>query len=107
MVPAGKISRNGRRASPLLRFSTTAQDARAARLLAAEKRVFRDLETDATEAHFGRMRRERTGGRETTTLSLDLVRDLKLVNSHLVAASAYPVLESEGELRGSRLRQDD
>ncbi len=76
-------------------------------VLAAEKRAFRDLETDATDAHFRRMRRDRSGGGEPSSLYIDLVRDLKLVNSHLVAASAYPVLESEGELRGSRLRRDD
>jgi len=28
------------------------------------------------------------------------------VNTHLVAAAAYPVLESKGELLPSRLRQD-
>jgi phosphate:Na+ symporter len=28
------------------------------------------------------------------------------VNAHLVAAAAYPVLESKGELLPSRLRQD-
>jgi phosphate:Na+ symporter len=34
------------------------------------------------------------------------LRDLKSVNSHLVAAAAYPVLESKGELLPTRLRQD-
>ena len=31
------------------------------------------------------------------------VRDLKQINSHLVAATAYPVLERQGELLQSRI----
>jgi phosphate:Na+ symporter len=37
-------------------------------------------------------------------MHLDALRDLKRVNAHLVAASAYPVLEGKGELLPSRLR---
>ena len=33
------------------------------------------------------------------------LRDLKRVNTHLVAAAAYPVLEGKGELLPSRIRQ--
>ena len=61
------------------------EDARAARQLAAEKEAFRDLETAATQAHFAGLR----GGKEAA-LDLDLVRELKRVNGHLVAAAAYP-----------------
>jgi phosphate:Na+ symporter len=43
---------------------------------------------------------------ETSTLHLDALRDLKNVNTHLVAAAAYPVLENSGELLRSRLRQE-
>ena len=43
---------------------------------------------------------------ETSALHLDLLRDLKLVNAHLVAAAAYPVLEAQGELLHSRLRRE-
>ena len=84
-----------------------AQDARAARSLAAEKRAFRHLETKAAEGHFRRMQQGRVGHARTSTMYVDLVRDLKQVNGHLVAASAYPILETGGELRSSRLRQDD
>jgi phosphate:Na+ symporter len=82
-------------------------DERAARLLAAEKEVFRKLEAEATEAHFGRLRAGRLDTAETSTLHLDALRDLKNVNTHLVAAAAYPVLENIGELLASRIRQDD
>ena len=44
---------------------------------------------------------------ETSALHLDLLRDIRRVNAHLVAAAAYPVLENHGELLPSRLRRDD
>ncbi len=81
-------------------------DERAARLLASEKEAFRALETAATEAHFERLRAGRIDTAETSTLHLDALRDLKSVNSHLVAAAAYPVLESKGKLLPTRLRQE-
>jgi phosphate:Na+ symporter len=82
-------------------------DERAARLLAAEKEIFRKLEAEATDAHFERLRAGRLDTVETSTLHLDALRDLKNVNTHLVAAAAYPVLENTGELLPSRIRQDD
>jgi phosphate:Na+ symporter len=81
------------------------EDPRAARRLLGEKEVFRDFETRATEAHFGRVRTGRDENVETGRLHLDIMRDLKRVNAHL-AAAAYPVLEDRGELLPSRLRQD-
>ena len=77
------------------------EDARAARQLAAEKEAFRDLEAAATRAHFAGLR-----GGNATAVELDLLRELKRVNGHLVAAAAYPVLEGQGELLTSRLRLD-
>ena len=82
-------------------------DERAARLLAGEKEVFRNLESEATDSHFERLRAGRLDTAETSSLHLDALRDLKNVNTHLVAAAAYPVLENKGELLRSRLRQDD
>ena len=81
------------------------EDARAARHLIGEKEVFRDLESRVTEAHFGGVRARRRDSVETGRLHLDIVRDLKRVNSHL-AAAAYPILEDQGELLPSRLKQD-
>ncbi|HEX4173128.1 MAG TPA: Na/Pi cotransporter family protein [Acetobacteraceae bacterium] len=78
------------------------EDARAARQLAAEKEAFRDLEAAATRAQFAALR---DGGRRSG-LDLDLLRELKRVNGHLVAAAAYPILEGQGELLSSRLRLD-
>jgi phosphate:Na+ symporter len=80
------------------------EDPRAARLLVAEKESFREIESMATAAHFARLRG--TTGGDASALNLDLVRELKRVNSHLVAAAAYPVLEGQGELLPNRLRTE-
>lgn len=82
-------------------------DPRAARLLAAEKAAFRDQELHATAAHFEGLRLGRLDAGETSALHLDMLRDLKRLNAHLVAAAAYPVLERTGELLPSRLRLED
>ncbi len=81
-------------------------DERAARQLAAEKEAFRALEADATDAHFERLRLGRVDSAETSALHLDALRDLKAVNTHIVAAAAYPVLVSRGELLATRIRSD-
>jgi phosphate:Na+ symporter len=80
-------------------------DERAARLLVGEKETFRTLEAASTEAHFSRLRSRRPETTETSALHLDALRDLKRVNTHIVAAAAYPVLESKGELLPTRLRR--
>ena len=72
-------------------------------MLAAEKEVFRDLETAATQAHLTRLRQGRIDTAETSALHLDIIRDLKRINSHLVAGAAYPVLERGGELLPTRI----
>lgn len=82
------------------------EDLRTARLLAAEKEVFRDIETRASAAYLDRLR-DQPGGPVPGALHLDALRDMKRVNAHLVAAAAYPVLERVGELLPSRLRQDE
>jgi len=83
------------------------EDVRAARALAAEKEVFRDAEATATQAHFARLRAGNNDSAEAGALHLDVLRDLKQVNAHLVAAAAYPVLKNQGELLPSRLREPD
>jgi phosphate:Na+ symporter len=85
------------------------EDARAARLLMAEKETFRDLESAATAAHFEGLRTRGGQGADAvdgSALHLDLLREFKRLNSHLVAAAAYPVLEGQGELLSSRLRAE-
>lgn len=78
-------------------------DLRVARMLANEKEAFRQADAAATRAHFERLRAGRAETVTTTSLHLDLLRDIKLINSHVVAAAAYPVLLRTGELLPSRL----
>ncbi|MDX3904252.1 MAG: Na/Pi cotransporter family protein [Pigmentiphaga sp.] len=86
----GRLEVNLRLAASL--FVT--EDARAARLLAAEKEIFRNMEIAATQAHFDRLRSGRIDTTETSGLHLDVLRDLRRINSHLVASAAYSVLEN-------------
>jgi phosphate:Na+ symporter len=44
---------------------------------------------------------------EASAVHLDLLRSIRRVNTHLVAAAAYPVLEREGALLPSRLTSSD
>ena len=82
-------------------------DIKAARMLAAEKEAFRDMEAAATQAHFNRLRESGAQLTEASALQLDVLRDVKQINAHLVAAAAYRVLQNHGELLASRLRADD
>ena len=57
----------------------------------------------ASQSHFLRLREGTAKSVETSSIHLDTIRDLKQINS-LLASIAYPVLEEQGLLRGSRLR---
>jgi phosphate:Na+ symporter len=81
-------------------------DIRAARVLAQEKTGFRELEDAASRAHFRRLRDGNVVSTETSSLHLDLLRDLKRVNAHLIEGAAYPLLQQRGELRSTRLKKD-
>lgn len=83
------------------------EDVQAARVLASEKEAFRRLEAAETEAHFTQIRAGQAQAVERSTWRLDLLRDLKRVNDHLVAAAAYPVLRDQGELLPTRLRETE
>ncbi|MGQ0664762.1 MAG: Na/Pi cotransporter family protein [Pseudomonadota bacterium] len=80
-----------------------AGDVKMARQLLEEKVQFRDRERHAAEKHLSRLRVGRIESIETSSLHLDILRDLKRINSHLTSV-AYPILEQAGELRQSRLR---
>ena len=80
----------------------TTGDRRAARVLSQQKAEFRRREGEAIKTHFARLRQQR----EATAPSLDLLRDIKRLNDHLVAGAAYPVLEAAGELMPSRIADD-
>ena len=79
------------------------EDPRTARLLVDEKVVFRDAESKATATHFSRLRNSDLQTAQASSIHLDLLRDMKLINSYIVAAAAYPVLERTGALLPSRM----
>ncbi len=81
-------------------------DIRAARQLANEKVAFRRAEAEGTTAHLARLRHGHLASAQASALHLDVLRDLKQINSHIVAAAAYPVLEGDGELRATRLSEE-
>ncbi|HSK38506.1 MAG TPA: Na/Pi cotransporter family protein [Arenibaculum sp.] len=78
-------------------------DVDAARRLIAEKDEFRYLERSAAQNHLERLRSGRVESIETSSLHLDVLRDLKRIHAH-IASAAYPILEAAGELNRSRLR---
>lgn len=79
------------------------RDVSLARRLIEEKSNIRNAERDAAESHYERLRAGRVESLETSSIHLDLLRDLKRINGHL-AATAHPILEATGELQSSRLR---
>jgi len=72
-----------------------------ARRLLEEKVGFRELERGASESHLARLRSGRQESLETSSLHLDVLRDLKRINSHLTSV-AYPILDAAGELHRTR-----
>jgi phosphate:Na+ symporter len=79
-------------------------DLDGARRLLAEKTAYRDMEIAAVEAHMERIRDGRAQLGEASSIYLDLLRDLRRINSHLTSA-AYPILDAAGQLRPSRLKK--
>ncbi len=79
-------------------------DVAEAKKLLAQKSELRMAELVATERHFERLREGRPETIETTSLHLDILRDLKRIHSHICAA-AYPVLEAAGELPRRRSQE--
>ncbi len=72
-------------------------DVNEAQRLLAEKAALRNVELAATERHLDRLREGRPETVETTSLHLDVLRDLKRIHSHICSV-AYPVLEAAGQL---------
>ena len=92
-------SRNNVRTAATLLMT---DDPRAARTLAAEKRTFRSLETEAAREHFDQLR----AGSAEGAFKAEFLRALKQVNGYLVAGAAYPILDRNGGLLDSRIATD-
>ena len=81
-------------------------DVRDAQRLLEEKARFRDLERAYAVTHLDRLSDNSTLSIETSSLHLDLISDLKRINSH-ICSIAYPILDSAGALSPTRLRQSN
>jgi phosphate:Na+ symporter len=81
-------------------------DVSVARQLITEKATLRAAEFAAAESHLARLREGRPESIESSSLHLDVLRDLKRIHSHICSV-AYPVLERAGELQTSRLKEVD
>lgn len=76
---------------------------RDAQKLLEEKARFRDLELAYSATHLDRLSDNTVQSIETSSLHIDLISDLKRINS-LLCSVAYPILESAGALAPNRLR---
>ena len=77
---------------------------RDAQKLLEEKARFRDLERAYASTHLNRLTDNTMQSIETSSLHLDLISDMKRINSH-ICSIAYPILDSAGALAPNRLRQ--
>ena len=77
---------------------------RDAQKLLEEKARFRDLERAYATTHLGRLSANTVQSLETSSLHIDLISELKRINSH-ICSIAYPILDSAGALAPNRLRQ--
>ncbi len=82
----------------------TSGDVAMSRLLLARKYKFVKREKKVVMNHLQKIREDSTYDSRLSAMHLDVLRDLKRINSHLTAV-AYPILDEAGHLR-SRLRRD-
>jgi len=79
-------------------------DLKSAQQLLAEKVLFRDLERSYANSHISRLMDNTAQSIETSSLHLDMISDLKRINSH-ICSIAYPILEEAGVLAKTRLKE--
>jgi phosphate:Na+ symporter len=76
----------------------TSQDVAMARQLLARKYKFVKRENRAVENHLQKIREDDNYDSRLSAMQLDVLRDLKRINSHLTQV-AYPILDAAGQLR--------
>ncbi len=89
-----------------LRFGMTVfmtGDLRSAQELLAQKVLIRDLERTYANSHLERLADHTAESIETSSLHIDLIADLRRINSH-ICSIAYPILEEAGVLARTRLK---
>lgn len=75
-----------------------------ARRLMEGKVTIRYKERASVERHMVRLQDQRADTLQTISLHMDVLRDLKRINAHLMSVAA-PILDEAGMLRESRLRK--
>lgn len=80
------------------------RDAQIARRLMEGKVVVRRKERASIARHMARLQDKRPASLQTTSLHMDVLRDLKRINAHFMSV-ATPILEEAGMLRKSRLKK--
>ncbi|MET0747362.1 MAG: Na/Pi cotransporter family protein [Rhizobium sp.] len=79
------------------------RDFNLARQMMEVKVDVRRLEKQSSDRHIARLRDGRMDSLQTSSLHLDMLRDLKRINAHIVSV-AHPILDESGLLIESRLR---
>ncbi|GLK66064.1 MULTISPECIES: Na/Pi cotransporter family protein [Paracoccus] len=80
------------------------RDRDLARQLMEEKVEIRRLERMSAQRHLMRLREGRADSQQTSSLHLDILRDLKRVNAHITSV-AHPILDEADLLIESRLKK--
>jgi phosphate:Na+ symporter len=80
------------------------RDFHLARQLMEVKDEVRVMEKQSSVRHIERLRDGQVESLQTSSLHLDILRDLKRINAHIVSV-AHPILDESGDLMGSRLRE--
>lgn len=78
-------------------------DVRLARQLVDDKAIIKQAEREASVNHLGRLQKGVPETMATSDLHMDIIRDLRRINS-LMTAIAYPMLDDAGELNRSLLK---
>ncbi|OWV76703.1 sodium:phosphate symporter [Rhizobium sp. R339] len=79
------------------------RDFNLARQMMEIKVEVRRMEKQSAERHLERLRDGRTDSLQTSSLHLDMLRDLKRINAHIVSV-AHPIMDENGLLIESRVR---
>ncbi|NKL77782.1 Na/Pi cotransporter family protein [Rhizobium leguminosarum] len=79
------------------------RDFNLARQMMEVKVEVRRMEKQSAERHLERLRDGRADSLQTSSLHLDMLRDLKRLNAHIVSV-AHPIMDENGLLIESRLR---
>ena len=86
------------------------EDENIARKLAEEKDIFREIESKVIAIYYENLRQSTDNKKNQIqygSFMIELARDLKRTNTHVVASAAYPVLDQNGMLLPSRLQPEE